>query len=71
MSLKIGINGFGRIGRLVFRLAELDPDVEVVAINNPSDLECAAYLTKYDSSQGRVFGCARRRGPRDQGVPDA
>ena len=55
MSLKIGINGFGRIGRLVFRLAELDPDVEVVAINNPSDLECAAYLTKYDSSQGRVF----------------
>ncbi len=55
MSIKIGINGFGRIGRLVFRLAEQDPDVEVVAINNPSDLECAAYLTKYDSCQGRVF----------------
>ena len=55
MSLKIGINGFGRIGRLVCRLAEQDPDVEVVAINNPSDLECAAYLLKYDSCQGRVF----------------
>lgn len=55
MSLKIGINGFGRIGRLVFRLAEQDPDIEVVAINNPSDLECAAYLVKYDSCQGRAF----------------
>lgn len=55
MTVRIGINGFGRIGRLVFRLAELDPEVEVVAINNPSDLECAAYLVKYDSCQGRVF----------------
>ena len=55
MSVKIGINGFGRIGRLVFRIAEQDPDVEVVAINNPSDLDCAAYLVKYDSAQGRVF----------------
>lgn len=55
MTIRIGINGFGRIGRLVFRLAEQDPDVEVVAINNPSDLDCAAYLVKYDSCQGRVF----------------
>lgn len=55
MSIKIGINGFGRIGRLVFRIAEQDPDVEVVAINNPSDLDCAAYLVKYDSCQGRAF----------------
>ena len=55
MTVKIGINGFGRIGRLAFRIAELDPEVEVVAINNPSDLECAAYLTKYDSCQGQVF----------------
>ncbi len=55
MSVKIGINGFGRIGRLVCRVAELDPEVEVVAINNPSDLDCAAYLLKYDSSQGRCF----------------
>ena len=55
MAIKIGINGFGRIGRLVFRIAENDPDIEVVAINNPSDLECAAYLTKYDSCQGRMF----------------
>ncbi len=62
MALKVGINGFGRIGRLVFRIAEQDPDIEVVAINNPSDLECAAYLTKYDSCQGRMFEEARAEG---------
>ena len=55
MTIRVGINGFGRIGRLAFRIAEQDPDIEVVAINNPSDLECAAYLAKYDSCQGRVF----------------
>ncbi len=55
MSIKLGINGFGRIGRLVCRQALQTEGVEVVAINNPSDLECAAYLLKYDSSQGRAF----------------
>ncbi len=59
MTIKVGINGFGRIGRLVFRIAENDPDIEVVAINNPSDLECAAYLAKYDSCQGIAFSEAR------------
>ena len=59
MTIKVGINGFGRIGRLVFRVAEADPEIEVVAINNPSDLECAAYLAKYDSCQGRMFDEAR------------
>ena len=59
MTIKVGINGFGRIGRLVFRIAEADPDIEVVAINNPSDLECAAYLAKYDSCQGIAFDEAR------------
>lgn len=50
--MKIAINGFGRIGRLVFRIMEEDPEMEVVAINdltNPSDL---AYLLKYDTSHG-------------------
>ena len=59
MTIKVGINGFGRIGRLVFRIAEADPEIEVVAINNPSDLECAAYLAKYDSCQGIAFDEAR------------
>ena len=59
MTIKVGINGFGRIGRLVFRIAEKDPYIEVVAINNPSDLECAAYLAKYDSCQGIAFDEAR------------
>ena len=59
MTIKVGINGFGRIGRLVFRIAEADPNIEVVAINNPSDLECAAYLAKYDSCHGIAFDEAR------------
>ena len=62
MTIRVGINGFGRIGRLAFRVAEKDPDVEVVAINNPSDLECAAYLAKYDSCQGQIFEECRADG---------
>ena len=51
---KIGINGFGRIGRLVFRgLLDRD-DLEVVAINNPSGVETAEYLLKYDTVHGRL-----------------
>ena len=51
---KIGINGFGRIGRLVFRgLLDRD-DLEVVAINNPSGVENAEYLLKYDTVHGRL-----------------
>ena len=52
MSLKIGINGFGRIGRMVFRLATQKPDVEVVAINDLLDVKHLAYLLKYDSVHG-------------------
>ena len=52
MSLKIGINGFGRIGRMVFRLAMEKPDVEVVAINDLLDVKHLAYLLKYDSVHG-------------------
>ncbi|MGI6221062.1 MAG: type I glyceraldehyde-3-phosphate dehydrogenase [Coriobacteriales bacterium] len=55
MAIKVGISGFGRIGRLVFRAMEKDPDFEVVAINGSRDLVTAAHLLKYDSVHGRVF----------------
>ena len=49
MSIRIGINGFGRIGRVVFRAAMKNPDVEVVAINDLTDATTMAHLLKYDS----------------------
>lgn len=48
--IKVAINGFGRIGRLVFRLMEEDPSFEVVAINDLTDAEQLAYLLKYDTN---------------------
>jgi glyceraldehyde 3-phosphate dehydrogenase len=54
MGIKIGINGFGRIGRLVFRAALQHPDVEVVAINDLTDAPTMAHLLKYDSVHGRL-----------------
>jgi glyceraldehyde 3-phosphate dehydrogenase len=54
--IKIGINGFGRIGRLVFRASELDPNVEVVGINDLLDVDYIAYMLKYDSTHGRFDG---------------
>ena len=57
MSLtKIGINGFGRIGRLAFRAAMKNPKIEVVAINDLLDTDYLAYLLKYDSVHGRFDG---------------
>ena len=54
---KIGINGFGRIGRLLARIASKDDDVELVAINDPfMDAEYAAYLFKYDTTHGTFDG---------------
>ena len=47
---KVAINGFGRIGRLVFRIMEEDPDLEVVAINDLTDAEQLSYLLKYDTN---------------------
>lgn len=55
MARKIGINGFGRIGRVVFRILEGDPDVEIVAINDLTDPNTLAHLLKYDSVH-RTFG---------------
>ena len=54
MATKIGINGFGRIGRLVFRVMLERDDFEITAINNPSGAETAAYLAKYDTVHGRL-----------------
>lgn len=51
---KVAINGFGRIGRLVFRGLLDRKDLEIVAINNPSGAETAAYLLKYDTVHGRL-----------------
>ncbi len=58
--MKIGINGFGRIGRNALRLAEGRGDIEVAAINDPfSDADYMAYLLKYDSVHGRFKGDVR------------
>lgn len=56
MATKIGINGFGRIGRLVFRVAVDKPDLEVVGINDLLDVDYIAYMLKYDSTHGRFNG---------------
>ena len=53
MAIKVGINGFGRIGRLVFRAMENELGVEVVAINDLTDAKTLAHLLKYDSVHGR------------------
>ena len=53
-TLKIGINGFGRIGRMVFRASLQRDDIQVVAINDLLDVEHLAYLLKYDSVHGTV-----------------
>lgn len=49
MTIRVGINGFGRIGRLVFRACESDPAIEVVAVNDLTDAATLAHLLKYDS----------------------
>lgn len=54
--MKVGINGFGRIGRLVFRAASNNPNVEIVGINDLIDVDYMAYMLKYDSTHGRFDG---------------
>lgn len=53
MAIKVAINGFGRIGRLVFRIMEEDPSFDVVAINDLTNADELAYLLKYDTSHRR------------------
>ncbi|MBR4212870.1 MAG: aldehyde dehydrogenase, partial [Bacteroidales bacterium] len=55
-KIKIGINGFGRIGRLVFRAAQHRDDIVVVGINDLIDVDYMAYMLKYDSMHGRFDG---------------
>ena len=54
--IKVGINGFGRIGRMVFRAAIGRGDVEIVAINDLLEVDYLAYMLKYDSVHGRFKG---------------
>ena len=56
MAIKIGINGFGRIGRFVFRASIDRSDIEVVGINDLIDADYMAYMLKYDSTHGRFNG---------------
>ncbi|XP_013140955.1 PREDICTED: uncharacterized protein LOC106105225 isoform X2 [Papilio polytes] len=57
MVIKVGINGFGRIGRIMFRTCILNPDVEVAAVNDPAvDVEYICYLIKFDSIHGKFEG---------------
>jgi glyceraldehyde 3-phosphate dehydrogenase len=55
-KIKVGINGFGRIGRLVFRAAVNRPNIEIVGINDLLDADYMAYMLKYDSIHGRFKG---------------
>jgi len=56
MTIKVGINGFGRIGRLVVRIAADHPDIEFVGVNDLVPSDNLAYLLKYDSTHGRFGG---------------
>lgn len=64
MAVKIGINGFGRIGRLVGRIALKDPGIEIVGINDIADAKVLAHLFKYDSTYG-ILNMDVRAGERD------
>lgn len=56
MAIKIAINGFGRIGRLAFRVAKKSPDFDVVAVNDLTDAKTLGHLLKYDSVHGKYDG---------------
>lgn len=62
MPINVAINGFGRIGRLVFRLAALRDDIRIVAVNDIVPPDSLAYLVKYDSTHGRFKGEIRVEG---------
>ena len=76
MGIKVGINGFGRIGRMVFRAAARHfDDIEIVGINDLLEPDYLAYMLQYDSVHGRFKGDIRGRRPhadrqRQQDPPD-
>ena len=61
MSIHVAINGFGRIGRTVFRILQNDPNVDVVAINDLTDAKTLAHLLKYDTVMGRFQGSVQAK----------
>ncbi|WP_232036859.1 type I glyceraldehyde-3-phosphate dehydrogenase [Buchnera aphidicola] len=61
MKIKIAINGFGRIGRMIFRIAQSKPNIEVVAINDLSDAKYIAYMLKFDSTHGLFKGSIKEK----------
>jgi glyceraldehyde 3-phosphate dehydrogenase len=63
---KIAINGFGRIGRAVFRNALNHPELEVVAVNDLTDAKTLAHLLKYDSVHGKLDASVGRTGCRSR-----
>lgn len=65
MTIKVGISGFGRIGRLTFRAMMKDPEFEVVAANDLSNIDCISHLLKYDSIHGRSFESVEKT---DEGI---
>ena len=62
MAMKFGINGFGRIGRLVFKAMQQDAEVEIMAINDITDAKTLAHLLKYDSVHGKYPVAVRAEG---------
>ncbi|VFP83677.1 type I glyceraldehyde-3-phosphate dehydrogenase [Buchnera aphidicola] len=56
MKIKVAINGFGRIGRMIFRIAQKKPNIEIIAINDLLDAKYIAYMLKYDSTHGLFCG---------------
>ena len=71
MSVRIGINGFGRIGRLMFRQAVQDPanKFKIMAINDSKDIKYLMYLLKYDSVHGKYVAKKSENSTRDCAVP--
>jgi len=62
MGVRVGVNGFGRIGRVFFRAALQSPEIEVVAVNDLADAKTLAHLLKYDSVHGILGGEVRHKG---------
>ena len=62
MAIKIGINGFGRIGRLMVRASIKNPDIQFVAINDLFGADALAHLFKYDSTFGTYAGSVEAQG---------
>ena len=62
MTIKVAINGFGRIGRLALRQMDKAKNIEVVAVNDLTPADMLLHLFKYDTSQGRFHGTAELKG---------